>query len=215
MLQELASQLAIPGLPDWMGLVVLAALALAGLAYLLMPFSVFGVKGRLDAIEARGLEIDGLDILREDDVLVLQSKQAQRSVLADHATSASPEHHGQRVVEGQRLMQTVSDPFLGWTTNAHHEHIYWRHFRDWKGAVQLERLDPHALDLYGRLCAITLAKAHARSGDRAAITDCMAEGKRFDEAIAAFAMAYADQSAADDQRLHAAIARGRLAIADG
>lgn len=152
---------------------------------------------------------------REDDVLVLQSKQAQRSVLADHATSPSQEHQGQRVVEGQRLMQTVSDPFLGWTTNAHHEHIYWRHFRDWKGAVQLQQLDAHGLDLYGRLCAITLAKAHARSGDRGAITDGMAEGRRFDEAIAAFAVAYADQSASDDQRLHAAIASGRLKVADG
>lgn len=151
---------------------------------------------------------------RQDDVLILQSKQAQPSVLADYATSPSPEHHGQRVVEGQRLMQTVSDPFLSWTTNAHHEHIYWRHFRDWKGAVQLERLDAHGLDLYGRLCAITLAKAHARSGDRGAIADGMAEGKRFDRAMAAFAIAYADQSAADDQRLHAAIASGRLKVAD-
>lgn len=79
----------------------------------------------------------------------------------------------------------------------------------------MERFDANGLDLYGRLCTITLAKAQARSGDRKVITDGMAEGKRkrFDQAIAAFAMAYADPSAADDPRLHAAIARGRLKVA--
>ena len=102
---------------------------------------------------------------REDDVLVLQSKQAEASVLAAFATSPSASHQEQRVVEGQRLMQTVSDPLLGWTSHAHDEHLYWRHFRDWKGSVQLEHLDAEGLDLYGKRCAATLAKAHARSGD--------------------------------------------------
>jgi uncharacterized protein (DUF2252 family) len=136
---------------------------------------------------------------RDDDVLVLQSKQAEASVLARYTTSPSPSHQGQRVVEGQRLMQTVSDPLLGWTTNAHHEHLYWRHFRDWKGSVQLEQLDAAGLDRYGMLCAITLAKAHARSGDRCALAAFMAVGKSFDQAIAAYGLAYAEQSQRDHQ----------------
>lgn len=150
---------------------------------------------------------------RDDDLIVLQSKQAEVSVLAAYATSPSAEHQGQRVVEGQRLMQTVSDPLLGWTTNAHHEHLYWRHFRDWKAAVQLEKLNGEGLDLYGQLCAATLAKAHARSGDRTALATSMTAGKEFDKAIASYSMAYADQSQSDYQRYLAAIASGRMAVA--
>jgi uncharacterized protein (DUF2252 family) len=137
---------------------------------------------------------------RPDDVLVLQSKQAEASVLAAYATSPSAAHQGQRVVEGQRLMQTVSDPLLGWTTNAHQEHLYTRHFRDWKGSVQLERLDAVGLDRYGSLCGATLAKAHARSGDRVALAAFMAAGKPFDCAMAAYALAYAAQSLRDHRR---------------
>ena len=145
-----------------------------------------------------------------DDVLVMQSKQAEASVFAAYATSASAPHQGQRVVEGQRLMQTVSDPLLGWTTNAHHEHLYWRHFRDWKGSVQLEKLDASGLDRYGRLCAMTLAKAHARSGDRCALAAFMDQGKSFDQAIAAYSLAYADQSQRDYRRFLDAIGSGNL-----
>ena len=145
-----------------------------------------------------------------EDVLVLQSKQAESSVLAAYATSPPPAHQGQRVVEGQWLMQTVSDPFLGWTTNAHHEHLYWRHFRDWKGAIELEQLDEEGLNLYGRLCAATLAKAHARSGDRKALAQFMAGRKDFDRAISDYAVAYADQSARDVDTFLAAVASGQL-----
>ncbi len=152
---------------------------------------------------------------RDDDVLVLQSKQAEASVFAPYATSPSAPHQGQRVVEGQRLMQTVSDPLLGWTTNAHHEHLYSRHFRDWKGSVQLERLDAGGLDGYGKLCAATLAKAHARSGDRIALAAFMAEGKPFDRAMATYGLAYADQSQRDHQRFLDALASGRLGPAAG
>jgi uncharacterized protein (DUF2252 family) len=150
-----------------------------------------------------------------EDVLVLQSKQAEPSVLTAYATSPAPEHQGQRVVEGQWLMQTVSDPFLGWTTNAHHEHLYWRHFRDWKGAIQLEHLDGEGLNLYGKLCAATLAKAHARSGDRAALAQFMAGRKNFDRAISEYAVAYADQSAKDYATFLAAVASGRLRTSPG
>jgi hypothetical protein len=101
-------------------------------------------------------------------------------------------------------MQTMSDPLLGWTRNAHHEHLYWRHFRDWKGSVLLESLDSGGLDLYGKLCGATLAKAHARSGDRMALAAYMATGRRFDEGIAAYGLAYAAQSQRDYQRFLAA-----------
>ena len=134
---------------------------------------------------------------RPDDVVVLQSKQAEASVLAPYTSAPVPAHQGQRVVEGQRLMQTVSDPLLGWTSNAHDEQVYWRHFRDWKGSVLPERLGAEGLDLYGKLCAATLAKAHARSGDRLALAAFMAPGKSFDEAIAAYGLAYAAQSQRD------------------
>jgi uncharacterized protein (DUF2252 family) len=150
---------------------------------------------------------------QDDDVLVLQSKQAEASVFAPYATSPSAAHQGQRVVEGQRLMQTVSDPLLGWTTNAHNEHLYWRHFRDWKGSVQLEQLDAGGLDHYGKLCAATLAKAHARSGDRIALAAYMAQGKPFDQAMAAYGLAYAGQSQRDYQRFQEALVTGRLVSA--
>jgi len=150
---------------------------------------------------------------RDDDVLVLQSKQAEASVFAPYATSPSAVHQGQRVVEGQRLMQTVSDPLLGWTTNAHNEHLYWRHFRDWKGSVQLEQLDAGGLDRYGKLCAATLAKAHARSGDRIALAAYMAQGKPFDQAMAAYGLAYAEQSQRNFQRFQNALATGCLVSA--
>lgn len=107
-------------------------------------------------------------------------------------------------------MQTVSDPLLAWTSNAHHEHLYWRHVRNWKGSVQLERLDAEGLDLYGRLCGATLAKAHARSGDREALATFMKDGKPFDQAVAAYGVAYAAQSECDYRKFLAAVSTGQL-----
>ncbi|MBM5801930.1 MAG: DUF2252 domain-containing protein, partial [Cyanobacteria bacterium K_DeepCast_35m_m2_023] len=113
----------------------------------------------------------GLFVGRQSGELLLQqSKQAEASVLAPYLPNPDgPEHQGERVVQGQRLMQTASDPFLGWTTNLDGQHFYRRHFRDWKGAVDVSCLDAEALGEYGKLCARTLAKAHARSGDRLAL----------------------------------------------
>jgi hypothetical protein len=96
-----------------------------------------------------------------DDVLVLQSKQAEPAVLAPYLNQPVPMHEGERVVQGQRLMQTASDAFLGWTTTPEGYHLYWRHFRDWKGSVELTRLDSRGLKDYGALCGWPLAKAHA------------------------------------------------------
>ncbi|MFM7312505.1 MAG: DUF2252 family protein, partial [Cyanobium sp.] len=145
-----------------------------------------------------------------DDLLVLQSKQAVRSVLEPYLGPSPYPHHGQRVVCGQRLMQTASDIFLGWTTSAVGAHLYLRHFRDWKWSVSLEELDEDGLDQQARLCSWVLAKAHARSGDPRSVAAALADGRVIDAALAAGAMAYAEQAEADHRQLLAALASGRL-----
>lgn len=145
-----------------------------------------------------------------DDILVLQGKQAERSVLAPYVNLPAPEHQGQRVVEGQRLLQTASDAFLGWATNPAGDHIYIRHFRDWKGSVDVAQLDADGLKDYGKLCGWTLAKAHARSGDRRAISGYIGEPKLFASAVLEQAVAHANQSEADHAQLVAAIEAGTL-----
>ena len=146
-----------------------------------------------------------------DDVLILQSKQAEASVLEPYATTPPPQHHGQRVIEGQRLMQTVSDPFLGWTSGQHLKlHYYWRLLRNWKGSVELASLDARGLQLYGELCGRALAKAHARSGDRQAIAAWLDGGKTFDQALEAFGLQYADQAEHDYRLFMQAIKEGRI-----
>jgi hypothetical protein len=146
-----------------------------------------------------------------DDVLILQSKQAEESVLAPYASTPPPSHQGQRVIEGQRLLQTASDPFLGWL-DGHQagRQYYWRQLRNWKGSVDLSALDAKGLELYGELCGRVLAKAHARSGDRIAIATVLGDGKPFDQAMEAYALAYADQSEADYAQFMQAIKEGRL-----
>ncbi len=146
-----------------------------------------------------------------DDVLIIQSKQAEASVLEPYATTPSPQHHGQRVIEGQRLMQTVSDPFLGWTSSLQRDRLYyWRLLRNWKGSVNLASLDAKGLELYGELCGRVLAKAHARSGDRHAIAAWLDAGKVFDQALEAFGLHYADQAESDYRLFMQAIKEGRL-----
>ena len=146
-----------------------------------------------------------------DDVLILQSKQAEASVLEPYATTPPPQHHGQRVIEGQRLMQTVSDPFLGWTNGLQNERRhYWRQLRNWKGSVNLESLDAKGLELYGELCGRALAKAHARSGNRQAIAAWLEAGKVFDQALESFGLHYADQCESDYRLFMQAINNGQL-----
>lgn len=147
-----------------------------------------------------------------DDVLVIQSKQAEPSVLAPyiHGVDQVPAHQGQRVVEGQRLMQTASDAFLGWTTTPEGTHLYWRHFRDWKGSVDVNELDVDGLKDYGKLCAWTLAKAHARSGDRKKIHAFIHDAKLFARTIYEQAIEHADLAVQDHKALLQAIADGRL-----
>ncbi len=148
-----------------------------------------------------------------DDLLLLQSKQALASGLEQPlAGSAAPEprHQGQRVVEGQRLLQCVSDPFLGWTTNPGGHQMVWRQLRDWKASLAVEAMKPGALKAYGRLCATVLARGHARSGDRLALADAIGEQKSIDRALSRDALVYADQVQSDHRRLLEAMASGRL-----
>jgi uncharacterized protein (DUF2252 family) len=152
------------------------------------------------------------------DPLFLQAKEARPSVLEAHLGPAPQPNAGQRVVEGQRLMQTVSDIFLGWERTAGLDAVprdfYLRQLRDWKASADIERMKPEALLLYARLCGWTLARAHARSGDRTAIAGYLGSGTRFDEAIAEFARTYAERTGADHATFIAAIADGRI-DADG
>jgi uncharacterized protein (DUF2252 family) len=145
-----------------------------------------------------------------DDVLVLQSKQAEPSVLAPYVDQPAPEHQGERVVKGQRLMQTASDGFLGWTTSPEGRPYYWRQFRNWKGSVDVTQLDARGLKDYGKLCGWALAKAHARSGDRRAISATINELKLFSARLLEQALHHADLVEQDHQTLLEAIATGRI-----
>lgn len=145
-----------------------------------------------------------------DDLLLLQCQQAGRSPLEPWLEPSPHRHHGQRVVCGQRLLQSVSDPCLGWTTSASGVHLYWRHWRDWSWGASLEGLDGDGLEQQARLCAWVLARAHACSGDPQALAAALAAGKPIDRALAQVALVSADRTEADHRQLLAALASGRL-----
>jgi uncharacterized protein (DUF2252 family) len=154
------------------------------------------------------------------DPLFLQVKEAQPSVLAPFAGSSKIANQGQRVVAGQRLMQAAGDAFLGWNSigsglDGKPRHFYIRQLRDWKFSVDIATLMPAGLQLYGELCGWTLARAHARSGDRIAIAAYLGGSDVFDQAVADFAVAYADQNELDHQALADAAASGRITAAGG
>lgn len=154
-----------------------------------------------------------------DDVLVLQAKEAQASVLEPYVGHDGYDHHGQRVVEGQRLMQAVSDVMLGWQRTSGPDGIardyYVRQLRDWKGGLDLTGARPEGLAAYGRVCAWTLARAHARSGDAIAVGAYLGASSAADEAFADFAAAYADRTERDHADLVAAVDDGRLPAVRG
>ncbi|MGI9518385.1 MAG: DUF2252 family protein, partial [Pirellulaceae bacterium] len=120
-------------------------------------------------------------------------------------------NQGQRVVEGQRLMQSINDIFLGWTHTRHQ--YYWRQLRDWKGSVGIEHLDANELTSYAQLCGWTLAHAHARTGDPIAIAGYLGSSDSFDDAMTEFAECYADQNQSDYEAFRAEIGAGRLEAA--
>jgi uncharacterized protein (DUF2252 family) len=146
-----------------------------------------------------------------DDPLLLQIKEAEASVLEPHLGRSAYDNHARRVVEGQRLMQAASDLFLGWT---HDEtsgvDYYWRNLRDMKVSADVNAQPTNTFLTYAELCGVTLARAHARSGDAAAISGYLGKGDVFGKALGRFATAYADQNARDHEALVQAIKDGRL-----
>jgi uncharacterized protein (DUF2252 family) len=151
----------------------------------------------------------------ESDPLFLQVKEAQTSVLSRFVGASKYTNEGQRVVAGQRLMQASSDIFLGWQRTEvglddQQRDFYVRQLRDWKYSIPIEALVPRGMRVYGELCGWTLARAHARSGDRIAIAAYLGGSDVFDKAIARFAAAYADQNERDHQSLLGAVAAGRI-----
>jgi uncharacterized protein (DUF2252 family) len=154
-----------------------------------------------------------------DDPLFLQVKQAGPSVLERYAGREASRHHGQRVVQGQRLMQVDGDIFLGWLRAGWADETprdyYVRQLWDWKLGAEVELMSPARLSVYGTLCAWTLARAHARSGDRVAIAAYLGSGNAFDRAVAVFAELYADQNERDHAVLAEAARAGRVAVERG
>ena len=146
-----------------------------------------------------------------DDPLFLQVKEAGASVLEGHIPSGTHEHHGHRVVAGQRLMQAASDIFLGWFRGTEGRDFYWRQLKDMKGSAKVESMSADELVLYAGLCGWALARAHARSGDRVQIAGYLGKRESFDVAIADFAKEYADQTERDHAALLAAVQSGRVA----
>jgi uncharacterized protein (DUF2252 family) len=155
----------------------------------------------------------------DNDPLFLQIKEAQASVLERFAGGWAYRQHGQRVVVGQQLMQAATDIFLGWQRFTGSDGVtrdyYLRQFHDWKGSADVDTMLVPAATLYSRVCGATLARAHARWGDRIAIASYLGKGRAFDRAIADFSAAYADQNERDYQTFLAAINSGRLVAQAG
>jgi hypothetical protein len=155
----------------------------------------------------------------ENDPLFLQVKEAQASVLERFLGTSSYPHHGERVVAGQRLMQAATDIFLGWQRIKGLDGVtrdyYVRQFHDWKGSADMDTLLVPGATLYARICGATLGRAHARWGDRIAIASYLGKGDGFDQAIARFAAAYADQNERDYETFAAAVGSGRLTARTG
>lgn len=154
----------------------------------------------------------------EGDPLFLQIKEAQESVLEPFTVPSEHSHHGERVVRGQRMTQAASDIMLGWMTaeglDGNERHFYVRQLWDAKWSAQVETFSSRQMNAFARLCGSTLARAHARSGDRIAIAGYLGRGTRFDEAMNRFAVAYADQNELDFAALEQAVRDGRVE-ADG
>ncbi len=151
----------------------------------------------------------------EHDPLILQAKEANASVLEEHLGPSRYDHHGRRVVEGQRMIQAESDIFIGWTTSRYGRDYYVRQLRDWKGTAPVNGVTASLLGFYADLCGRTLARGHARSGDPIAIAAYLGAGDSIDRAITAFAESYAAQVVEDHAAFDAAIRDGRLSAGAG
>jgi uncharacterized protein (DUF2252 family) len=152
----------------------------------------------------------------EGDPLFLQVKEATASVLEDHLPKSRYRQPGERVVQGQRLMQASSDIFLGWSKGYEaNRYFYWRQLRDMKGSAEVEMMLPEGLAFYARICGWTLARAHARSGDAAAIAAYLGTSDQFDNSITDFSQRYADQNEQDYQAFTDAVHAGRISAQEG
>jgi uncharacterized protein (DUF2252 family) len=151
----------------------------------------------------------------DDDPLFLQVKQAGDSVLEAYLGRSRFAKAGHRVVAGQRIMQAASDIFLGWMRGPEGRDFYWRQLRDMKGSLETEGMRPAGLELYAEACGWALARGHARSGQRTAIAAYLGVGDRFEQAVADFAVAYADQNERDFEHFTKAIAKGKVEAAAG
>jgi uncharacterized protein (DUF2252 family) len=155
------------------------------------------------------------------DPLFLQMKEAEASVLEEFLGPSEFSNHGERVVVGQRLMQATSDIFLGWLhvdsgrLDGKAHDYYGRQLKDWKGSAEIEQMVPKGMAAYGKLCGWTLARAHARSGDRIAIAAYLGNGESFDRATVEFSKAYANQNESDYQELVTAVKSGRITAETG
>ena len=162
------------------------------------------------------LLFEGVD---SGDPLFLQAKEAQSSVLEQFLGVSEYTNHGERVVAGQRVLQAASDIFLGWQRTNGLDGVdrdyYLRQLRDWKASAEVEGAAPAGLAVYARMCGWTLARGHARSGDRVAIASYLGKQDTFDQAVAEFSVAYADQTEKDHAALRAAIDDGRIQALEG
>ncbi len=152
----------------------------------------------------------------EHDPLFLQVKEATASVLEGHLRRSRYRQPGERVVQGQRMMQAASDIYLGWTKGVQaNRYFYWRQLRDMKGSALVESMAPAALSFYAGICGWTLARAHARSGDPIAIAGYLGGGDAFDQSITDFSRRYADQNEQDFENFVQAVRSGRLEAEEG
>ena len=193
-----------------------------GRRYLLEQFEYADMARKVVGVGSVGTRCWIVLMLGRDasDPLFLQVKEAERSVLEDYVGASEYANHGQRVVAGQRLMQAASDIFLGWQRtqvdpDGRPHDYYVRQLRDEKFSADITALTAAGMRAYGELCGWTLARAHARSGDRIAIGAYLGRSAAFDQAIAEFAAAYADQNERDHQALTAAVASGRVTASAG
>jgi len=151
-----------------------------------------------------------LFVAADDDPLFLQIKEARASVLEPYAGKSVYSNHGERVVVGQRLIQSASDLFLGWTRTKAGFDVYIRQLRDMKMTAVVEGWDFDTLRTYTKICAWALANAHSRTGDAAMISGYIGSGETFDDAICEFAVDYADQTISDHKAFAKAIREGRI-----
>ncbi|WP_019482955.1 DUF2252 domain-containing protein [Arthrobacter sp. TB 23] len=186
--------------------------------HLLERFEVIDVARKVVGVGSVGTRafialLQGRD---QEDPLFLQLKEATQSVLEDHLPKSKFKQPGERVVQGQRMMQAASDIFLGWTKGAQeNRYLYWRQLRDMKGSAVVEGMKPLNMTIYAGICGWTLARAHARSGDPVAIAAYMGKSAKFDVSITDFSERYADQNEQDYRAFANAVRSGRLEAVEG